>query len=511
LEGKKAQQHHQAPEGLPQQLFASGQINLTWEAISSSFQSFFPAQKFEQMKRKADEKVLSSLSCLLEILSQHSKTNQILTQNSRVGIFIGSAFSSHNLSKTASLSFFQAQAEWSEFWSQPKNNSALQKLPAKDQTPPPINNMKDLPKRLEWQEFWAQRSPELQILLKELVEIEEWSVDEQSGHDKLTLMRVKQQARKKSLKKFNAPQPPWECIDPKLIWNLPNASAAQISILLNAQGPTWGLNGACSSFILALKQGFDLIRSGEIDAALVGAQEEAPSAEMVSAFYNARLLACGKENLPFTSLRGTRVSGGGCLWLIGRASVLEKKFGLPHSGVTLKGLGISSDADHIITPSPKGPLKAIYEAFGQARIDPKNCHTWDLHATGTPGDLAELLLCEKFLSPQTVLTARKGLFGHGMGVSGGWELTAQLAALKNIENHWHVLGSGIFPDLLHPTIKEKNYSFALNQATPLPHTPNQPLILGKLSLGVGGITGACILQVDPQPFLSANLFQQQQL
>ncbi len=51
--------------------------------------------------------------------------------------------------------------------------------------------------------------------------------------------------------------------------------------------------------------------------------------------------------------------------------------------------------------------------------------TWDMHATATPGDWMELQNTLEVFPGTTRFTARKGTFGHGMSVCGGWELTAQ--------------------------------------------------------------------------------------
>ena len=48
-----------------------------------------------------------------------------------------------------------------------------------------------------------------------------------------------------------------------------------------------------------------------------------------------------------------------------------------------------------------------------------------MHATATPGDATEIEHSLEMLHPDVIFSARKGTFGHGMSVGGGWELTAQ--------------------------------------------------------------------------------------
>ena len=90
-------------------------------------------------------------------------------------------------------------------------------------------------------------------------------------------------------------------------------------------------------------------------------------------------------------------------------------------------VGVSSDADHIITPSIDGPDRGHRAGLRRARASrPEDIATWDLHATATPGDYHGGRDCCASSLPRPVLvTARKGTFGHGMRAGGGWELTAQ--------------------------------------------------------------------------------------
>ena len=79
----------------------------------------------------------------------------------------------------------------------------------------------------------------------------------------------------------------------------------------------------------------------------------------------------------------------------------------------------------LLPPSEAGPKLAIVEALERADIDTSEVATWDMHATATPGDWTELNNARDIFGEDTRYTARKGTFGHGMSVCGGWELTAQ--------------------------------------------------------------------------------------
>src|SRR5436190_4818810 len=152
-------------------------------------------------------------------------------------------------------------------------------------------------------------------------------------------------------------------------------------------------------------------------------------------------------------------------------------------GLEPLAVGMSSDAEHIITPSREGPLTAIRQAFASAAVDPAEVTTWDLHATATPGDFQEVDNLREVVPDSVLVTARKGTFGHGMGAAGGWELTAQYLGYEN----GVIFPTPLAEQELNPQILRAHSAFAFDDAC-----PTKPGIAGKLSMGVGGIN-ACIL------------------
>ena len=129
-------------------------------------------------------------------------------------------------------------------------------------------------------------------------------------------------------------------------------------------------------------------------------------------------------------------------------------------------------------PSPFASRKR--QSAGAA---PKEIATWDLHATATPGDYQEVENLRDVVDGQVLITARKGTFGHGMGASGGWELTAQYLGYQR---------GALFPTSagraeLHAEIARLHERFVFDAACPAPAG-----WAGKLSMGVGGVN-ACVL------------------
>ena len=109
---------------------------------------------------------------------------------------------------------------------------------------------------------------------------------------------------------------------------------------------------------------------------------------VLSAFYNANVLSADADvSRPLTALKGTHVAGGACVWIVGDAVELMAQ-GFKPVGLEIVGIGASSDAHHIITPSKGGPQLAIKAAMDEVKAT--DVTTWDMHATATPGDATEI-------------------------------------------------------------------------------------------------------------------------
>ena len=183
-----------------------------------------------------------------------------------------------------------------------------------------------------------------------------------------------------------------------------------------------------------------------------------------------------------TDLRGTHIAGGACIWIVGEHDFMTARGHKP-LGLEIIGVGSTSDADHIITPSERGPQECIRRALASAGIDAGDVGTWDLHATATPGDFNEVRNLRAVVPHALAVTARKGTFGHGMSVAGGWELTAQ---------HLGVVKEKLYPSPLRASdlnehIGKVPYDYVLDVPRPAPKGA-----AGKLSMGIGGIN-ACVI------------------
>ena len=200
------------------------------------------------------------------------------------------------------------------------------------------------------------------------------------------------------------------------------------------------------------------IRAGDARLVVVGATDPPPHPLTVGSFYSARVLAANRKvSIPLTRLQGTHVAGGSVVWIVGDLDYMKEK-GFRPLGMEPVGVGVSSDAHHIITPSIEGPKIAIREAMADAHASASDVKSWDLHATATPGDYSEMATLRDMFPDAMLVTARKGTFGHGMSAGGGWELTAQYLGFEQKQ----LFPTPLSPDELNGSISKVHDAFVFN-------------------------------------------------
>jgi len=454
----------------------------------------FPPSRFPQLQQKMDFPTQFAIGAFIQALGQNPGLERVLQElGTATHVYVGMGLGALGTVGAVTLQLYHAQRRWNRFWAQPERNSALADYLAQPErfdptieVPPPPEEVP--PEAIEeaedgWWSFWMARSPELHEYLEELREIEAANVHGPVATGKLALIKEKQRRRQRLQRKWGAPNPPWHEASANLLWNIHNTPASQITMLGRIKGFAFGPAAACSTFSVTLKLALDAIRRGEAKAVVMGATDPPPLPMTVGAFYSARIISAdGQVSKPLTTLRGTHASGGAAIWIVGDHDFMTAH-GFRPLGLEPVAVGVSSDADHIITPSKEGPTTAIRQALAAAGVEPEEIGSWDLHATATPGDYQEVENLRGVLPESVVVTARKGIFGHGMGASGGWELTAQYLGYQG----GHLFPTPTAEGELNEEISHLHRRFVFDRACDVPAG-----WAGKLSMGVGGIN-ACVL------------------
>jgi 3-oxoacyl-(acyl-carrier-protein) synthase len=480
--------------------FLVGRPEFDFEVYKSWIDARFEPRKYSQLQSKMGNTVKYAIGAFIQALGQNPGLEPLLKDLGRqVHVYVGTGLGDFPLHYELALRYHRAQRRWNRFWCQDEHHSELREYHlAENEQKKQLREKQDAPQDPEsvdpwsedfdeisedWDAFWVARSDGLRRYLDRHSEIEGEGITGDIENGKSHIIRRKMTTRRKLNAEYGCPTEPWSAVDPNLLWNIPNIPAAQISMLAHITGPAIAPLAACSGFSVALKMGIDAIRSDQAKVTVIGMTDPEPHALSVGTFYGARVLSHdGRVSKPFTGFRGTHVAGGACIWIVGDADYLTER-GLEPLGLEVLSVAVSSDADHIITPSKEGPRLAIQQALSEASIEPEDVATWDMHATATPGDWSELQNLLSFFPDSTAFTARKGTFGHGMSVCGGWELTAQHLGFSKGE----LLPVNLSSDEIHDQIRPYYRCLVQDEGR-----PTEGDVAGKINMGVGGIN-ACVI------------------
>jgi len=488
-----AGQSHLGPfDGFGRGPFLVGQPKFDFSDYEPWLAARFPPSRARQLREKMDETSLFAIGAFIQALGQNAPLEGLLRElEQQAHVYVGNALGALPTIYRTSVELYRAQRRWNRFWADPARNASLSAHVAgtvvSADAPEDPSRVSDPDQRElaedAWFSYWATRCEALAEYLDEFSEIEAQVIEGDVESGKMKVLRDKSRKLSQLQEKWQAPAPPWASVSANLLWNIPNTPASQISMLGKITGPAFAPVAACSTFGVALRLGMEAIRDGNARLAVIGSSDPSPHPLTVGAFYSARVLSAGRgHSKPLSQLRGTHVAGGSCVWILGDLEWGRAR-GLVPLGIEPVSVGMSSDADHIITPSEEGPLASMREALRRAEVAAEDLESWDLHATATPGDFQELSNLQKVIKKSTVASARKGTFGHGMGAGGGWELTAQYLGVAKRR----VYPTGLRASDVHESIRGLGQELVTDQATPIGPGP-----VGKLSMGVGGVN-ACVI------------------
>jgi 3-oxoacyl-[acyl-carrier-protein] synthase II len=262
----------------------------------------------------------------------------------------------------------------------------------------------------------------------------------------------------------------------------PPSLVHRLRLLLGIHGPVLSVAAACASSGYALAMGRSWVTSHLVDVCLVGGCDIL-SPTGIAAFHNLRALsrrdddpACASR--PFDRDRDGFVMGeGGVGLVLERASAAAERGSRIYA--ELAGVGMSSDASHMVAPceDPTQAARAISMALADAGVEPGEVDYVNAHAAGTPvGDVAEAGAIRRALgtaADRVPVSSTKSMSGHLVSAAAAFEAVACLAAFDR---------QSVPPtlNLDHP-----------DPACPLDHVPHLPRraalsVAASNSFGFGG-------------------------
>ena len=208
---------------------------------------------------------------------------------------------------------------------------------------------------------------------------------------------------------------------------------------LQLTGPAVSLSAACASGNYALALARRWLLEGWVDVCLAGAADMAITPMILAGFGNLRALSRrnddpARASRPFDRDRDGFVMGeGGAFFVLERAGLARRRSARAYA--CLAGCGASSDAHHMVIPSPdpEPAIAAVRQALADARLDPAEVGYVNAHATSTPvGDAAEARVLQTVFGPATEripVSSTKSMTGHLLTAAAAVEALACIIAM----------------------------------------------------------------------------------
>jgi len=219
----------------------------------------------------------------------------------------------------------------------------------------------------------------------------------------------------------------------------PHLATELIAQLSGATGPSCCMQSACASSANAIGYGFELVRNGIVDTAIVGGSEAPVSPFVFSLFerIGAMTKYPGEPELasrPFDRERSGFVMGEGSAMMVLETETNARKRGA-RIYAEIAGYGASADAFHVTKPQVDGigMARAIEGALRVAEVDRQAVDYVNAHGTGTEfNDLAETMALKHVFGEHARklwVSSNKSMIGHLLGGAAAIETVATAYSL----------------------------------------------------------------------------------
>ncbi|WP_076408093.1 beta-ketoacyl synthase N-terminal-like domain-containing protein [Shewanella sp. UCD-KL12] len=216
-----------------------------------------------------------------------------------------------------------------------------------------------------------------------------------------------------------------------------NASKV-VADALGLGGAQLSLDAACASSVYSLKLACDYLTAGKADVMLAGAVSGADPFFINMGFSIFHAYPDHGVSVPFDSdSKGLFAGEGAGVLVLKRLEDAERDNDKIYAVVS--GVGLSNDGkgQFVLSPNPKGQVKAFERAYEASDIEPKDIEVIECHATGTPlGDKIELTSMETFFedklagSKAPLIGSAKSNLGHLLTAAGMPGIMKMIFAMK---------------------------------------------------------------------------------
>ncbi len=217
-------------------------------------------------------------------------------------------------------------------------------------------------------------------------------------------------------------------------------AAAQVSIALGIKGPNMCVTSACSSGSDAIGAAYELVKHGEIQAALTGGAEAIVNPIGIAAFSALKAISTRNDapqqaSRPFDAGRdGFIISEGAGILMLENLDYARRR-GAPILAEII-GYGASGDAFHVTQPleNGEGAARAMQTALKKAGITPEEVDYINAHGTSTQlNDKMETKAIKTVFGAragQVPVSSVKSMLGHLIGAAGAVESGVCIYAIR---------------------------------------------------------------------------------
>ncbi|WP_394147511.1 beta-ketoacyl synthase N-terminal-like domain-containing protein [Shewanella atlantica] len=198
------------------------------------------------------------------------------------------------------------------------------------------------------------------------------------------------------------------------------------------------LDAACASSVYSLKLACDYLSTGKADVMLAGAVSGADPFFINMGFSIFHAYPEHGFSAPFdANSKGLFAGEGAGVLVLKRLEDAERDGDKIYAVVS--GVGLSNDGkgQFVLSPNPKGQVKAFERAYAMSDIEPKDIEVIECHATGTPlGDKIELTSMETFFADMLAgeeipqIGSAKSNLGHLLTAAGMPGIMKMIFAMK---------------------------------------------------------------------------------
>ncbi|MDP1823666.1 MAG: aminotransferase class III-fold pyridoxal phosphate-dependent enzyme [Archangium sp.] len=282
----------------------------------------------------------------------------------------------------------------------------------------------------------------------------------------------------------------------KVIGNQLGMISNRLSHFFDLRGPSFTLDTACSSAMVAIHTAMDSLRRGETDLALVGGVNVINSPHLTVAFSRARMLSNDGKCKAFSEGADGYVRGEAVVYF-----VLMRTEDALRDGrqiyAELIGSAVNQDGhtEVLTAPNVDSQVEVMQSAMKSAGVTADQLTYLEAHGTGTQvGDRVEYQAISRALrtSPRQqpcVIGTAKSYLGHAEPASGMVGILKTLASLRHDEIPRHRHFTALSPDIA----EDKDFIALPLAPTPWPKQQG-PRLAGISSFGFGGTNAHVILR-----------------